>query len=338
MKAVYLKQPGNVRIKEIEQRPLKDGEALLRIHSTGICGSDIGAYRGVNNLVSYPRILGHELAGEILSIPRDNPKGLKAGEKVIVDPYIYCGSCYPCSLGRTNCCTNLKTLGVHIDGGMSETFAHPANMLVKVPADMAWDIVPLAEPLCISLHGLHRLGLKPKEFIAISGAGPIGILAALAAIHYGAVPILIDPLETRLEFARTMGIKNTVNPSAANLPEYIREITFGRMAECVMEASGANSAIRSVLDIVSHAGRIVLTGWPHTETSIPTDVITKKEIDLRGARTSVGNFEEAVELIHSGKVNVSPLLTQVIPIEEAPAVIRDIDKNPGNYMKVTVSF
>jgi 2-desacetyl-2-hydroxyethyl bacteriochlorophyllide A dehydrogenase len=338
MKAVYLRQPGDVQIKEIEQRPLKDGEALLRIHSTGICGSDIGAYRGVNNLVSYPRILGHELAGEILSIPGDNPKGLKAGEKVIVDPYIYCGSCYPCSLGRTNCCTNLKTLGVHIDGGMSETFAHPANMLVRVPADMAWDIVPLAEPLCISLHGLHRLGLKSSEFIAISGAGPIGILAALAAIHYGAVPILIDPLETRLEFARTMGIKNTVNPSVMNLTEHIREITNGRMAECVMEASGANSAIRSVLDIVSHAGRIVLTGWPHKETSIPTDVITKKEVDLRGARTSVGNFEEAVELIHSGKVDVSPLLTKVVPVDEAPAVIRDIDKNPGNYMKVTVSF
>jgi 2-desacetyl-2-hydroxyethyl bacteriochlorophyllide A dehydrogenase len=338
MKAVYLEQPGDVRIKEIGQRSLKDGEALLKIHSAGICGSDIGAYRGVNNLVSYPLILGHELAGEILSIPKNNPKNLKAGEKVIVDPYIYCGNCYPCSLGRTNCCTSLRTLGVHVDGGMSETFAHPANMLVKIPTDMEWDIIPMAEPLCISLHGLHRLSLKPNEHIAISGAGPIGILAALAAIHYGAVPILIDPLETRLEFARSMGIKNTVNPSSVNLADRIREITNGRMAECVMEASGANSAIRSTLDIVSHAGRIVLTGWPHKETPIPTDVITKKEVDVRGARTSVGNFEEAVELIHSGKVNVSPLLTKVVPAGEAPAVIRDIDKNPGNYMKVIISF
>jgi len=157
MKAIYMEKPWEIEVTDIEQRPLQEGEALIKIKSAGICGSDIGAFRGTNGLVSYPRIIGHELAGEILSIPENNKKGLKVGDKVTVDPYLYCGECYPCSIGRTNCCNDLKVLGVHVDGGMAETFAHPADMLVKVPEDMPWDIIPLAEPLTIALHGLHRL-------------------------------------------------------------------------------------------------------------------------------------------------------------------------------------
>lgn len=338
MKALYMEQPWSIELKEIDQRPLQEGEALLKIHAAGICGSDIGAFRGTNGLVSYPRIIGHELAGEILSIPTDNPKGLQVGDHVIVDPYLYCGSCYPCSIGRTNCCNDLKVLGVHVDGGIAETFSHPADMLVKVPEDMPWDIIPLAEPLTIALHGLHRLGLKAGEHIAISGAGPIGLLAAMAAIHYGAEPILIDLVEERLEFAKTLGVKYVVNLKTDDLLEKIKEYTNGRLCECVMEASGANAAIRSALDIVCHAGRVAFTGWPKKETPIPTDMITRKEIDIRGARTSAGEFEEAIDLIYNDKVDVRKILTKVITIDEGPEILRDIEKNPGDYMKVNVLF
>ena len=338
MRAIYLEKPREIAVTEIEQRPLREGEALLKIHSAGICGSDIGAFRGTNGLVSYPRILGHELAGEILSIPEDNPKGLKIGDKVTVDPYLYCGHCYPCTIGRTNCCNDLHVLGVHVDGGMSETFAHPADMLVKVPQDMPWKLIPLAEPLTIALHGLHRLQLKAGEHLAISGAGPIGLLAAMAALHYGAEPILIDLVEERLTFAKTLGIRYTINLNTDDLMEKIVEYTGGRMCECVMEASGANAAIRSALDIVCHAGRIILTGWPARETSLPTDVITRKEIDIRGARTSAGEFEEAIDLIYHKKVDAAKILTKVIPVEQVPEIIRDIEQNPGDYLKEVVVF
>lgn len=338
MKAIYMEKPWEIAVADIEQRPLKEGEALIKIRSAGICGSDIGAYRGTNNLVSYPRVIGHELAGEILSIPENNPKGLKVGDKVTVDPYLYCGHCYPCSIGRTNCCNDLHVLGVHVDGGMAETFAHPADMLIPVPEEMPWDIIPLAEPLTIALHGLHRLQLKAGEHIAISGAGPIGLLAAMAAIHYGAEPILIDLVEERLEFAKTLGVKYVVNLKTDDLLSKIEEYTNGRMCECVMEASGANAAIRSALDIVCHAGRIIFTGWPKKETLIPTDMITRKEIDIRGARTSAGEFEEAIDLICNNKVDVRKILTKVITVDEAPETIRDIEKNPGNYLKVNILF
>ena len=322
MKAVYMEKPWNIEISDVQMPKPKEGEALLRVKSAGICGSDIGAFRGTNGLVSYPRIIGHEIAGEVISIPENNKNGIKPGDRVIVDPYLYCGHCYPCSIGRTNCCVDLKVLGVHVDGGMAEYFCHPADMLLKVPDDMPWDIIPLAEPLTIALHGIHRLNLKAGEHIAINGAGPI----------------MIDLVKERLDFAKSLGVRYTINLREEDLVEKVREYTNGRMAECVMEASGANSAIRATLDIVSHAGRIALTGWPKQETPIPTDMITRKEVDVRGARTSAGEFPEAIDLIYHQKVDARRILTKVISIDEAPETIRDIEKNPGNYMKVNILF
>lgn len=338
MKAINLSQPGNVALINKEMPVPGPGEALIRIMTAGICGSDIGAFRGTNNLVSYPRIIGHELAGIIESVSEDNPKGFKVGDKVIVDPYLYCGHCYPCKIKRTNCCTSLHVLGVHVDGGMAEYFCHPADMLIKMPDDMSWTDAAMAEPLTISLHGIHRGGLKAGEYCAIIGAGPIGLLAGMIAEAYGAHAILLDLVQERLDFAKELGIEYTINSKEENPEERIREITGGEMAHQVMECSGANAAIRSSLDYVSHAGRITLTGWPKTETPLPTDAITRKEIDIRGARTSAGEFEEAIDLIYTKKVDIARILTKTISIDEAPEVIRDIEKNPGNYMKVVVNI
>jgi threonine dehydrogenase-like Zn-dependent dehydrogenase len=336
MKAIKLEQPREIGLVELEKPIPGPGEALIKIKAAGICGSDIGAFRGTNSLVSYPRVIGHELAGVIESIPEDNPKGFKVGDKVIVDPYLYCGHCYPCRIRRTNCCTDLHVLGVHVDGGMAEYFCHPADMLVKMPEDMSWTDAAMAEPLTISLHGIHRGGLKAGEYCAIIGAGPIGLLAAMVAIAYDAHPILIDLVQERLDFAKELGVEYVINSGKEDAEARVREITGGDMAQQVMECSGANAAILSTLKLVSNAGRITLTGWPKNETPMPTDVITKKEVDIRGARTSAGEFEEAIDLIYNKKVDVQKILTKTVSMEEAPATIIDIEKNPGNYMKVVV--
>ena len=336
MYAIKYEGPWKADCVETDRPVAGENEALIKVKSAGICGSDIGAFRGTNGLVTYPRIIGHEIAGEIMDIPDDNPRGLKVGDHVIVDPYLYCGSCYPCSIGRTNCCTDLKVLGVHVDGGMAEYFVHPADMLWKLPDDMPWELAPIAEPLTIALHGIHRGGLKKGEYVVIIGAGPIGILAAMSSLAYGAKPILIDLVEGRLEEARELGVEYTINSSSEDVKARVAEYTNGCMAELVMECSGSNTAVRSTLDIVSNAGRITLTGWPKEETPLPTDVITKKEVDIRGARTSANEFEEAIDLIYTGKVDVKKILTKVISIKEAPETIKDIEKNPGNYMKVNV--
>lgn len=336
MKGIRFSEPWQGACIDMERPIPAEGEALIKVKVAGICGSDIGAYRGTNGLVSYPRVIGHEIAGEIIEIPTDNERGLKVGDRVIVDPYLYCGHCYPCSIGRTNCCDDLKVLGVHVDGGMTEYFCHPANMLIPLPDDIPWELAPIAEPLTIALHGIHRGGLKEGEYCVIIGAGPIGLLAGMVATAYGAHAIMLDLVQERLDFAKSIGIEHIINSGNENAIERISEITNGNMAQQVMECSGANVAIRSTFDYVSNAGRITFTGWPKKETSIPTDVVTRKEIDIRGARTSAGEFEEAIELIRTGKVDVKAILTKVISMDEAIDTIIDIEKNPGNYMKVNV--
>lgn len=308
---------------------------IIIINNGGTCGSDIGAYRGTNKLVSYPRIIGHEIAGEVISIPEDS-RGIVAGDRVVLDPYKYCGDCYPCSIGRTNCCENLKVLGVHTDGGMAEYFCHPAEMLVKVPDTMDWKYIPMAEPLTIALHAVHRTNLQAGEHIGVIGAGTIGLLTALVALDYGAVPIVLDIVQERLDMAKEMGVPYVINTLTDPVEERIREFTNGKNAPVVVEASGANESILRMLDIVSFAGRIALTGWPKSATMFPTDVITRKELDVKGSRNSAGEFEEAIELIQSGRVPVEKVLTQIVTLEDAPETIRDIERNPGAYLKVNV--
>ena len=337
MKAVLLRAPNEIAITQLPEPAYAPGMAVVRIVAGGICGSDIGAFRGTNKLVSYPRVIGHELAGTIVSIDPANKRGLKAGDRVVVDPYIYCGSCYPCSLGRTNCCTDLKVLGVQTDGGMAELYKHPADMLIPIPDNMSYTLASVAEPLTISLHALHRTGLKAGEHIAINGAGAIGLLAALAAIAYGAEPILIDLVEERLAFARSLGVRHTIHLGTQDLLPEISRLTGGRMAEVVVEASGANAAIRNTLDMVSYAGRIGLTGWPAKETPLPTDVITRKEVNIYGCRTSAGEFDEALELLSTGKVDGNAIISKVIRLDQVPDYVRELAAHPDRYLKVVFS-
>lgn len=337
MKAVKMQEPGKIGIADIAMPVRKAGEALLRVRAAGICGSDIGAYRGTNNLVTYPRIIGHEIAGEIVEIG-ENSKGLKAGDRVIVDPYLYCGHCYPCSLHRTNCCEDLKVLGVHVDGGMAEYMTHPAEMLVRVPDSLAWEHIPLAEPVTIALHSVHRSRLKAGEHIAVNGAGAVGLLIALCAKAYGAVPIVVDVVQERLDFAQGIGIEGVINSTREDLLETIKKMTDGRMAEVVAEASGANQAIRNTLFMASYAGRIALTGWPKHETPLPTDLITKKELDIIGARTSAGEFEEAIELMVSGRVDAKAVLSKVVGFSDIPKMVEEQSDHPDRYLKINALF
>ncbi|MFD0965653.1 zinc-binding alcohol dehydrogenase family protein [Seminibacterium arietis] len=337
VKAVCLSEPENVSVKSVDF-PLKgERDVLIKVESMGICGSDIGAYRGTNPLVTYPRILGHEIIGTIIESGIGMPKNIKVGDKVIVDPYIYCGNCYPCSIGRTNCCENLRVIGVHIDGGMQEVIRHPAHLVVKVP-NMPVQELALAEPLTISLHAIHRTKVKEGEHVVVIGAGAIGLMAALVAQIYGATAILVDILDKRLDYAQSLGIKHVINPSTENDLERIKDITQGKMAEVVIEASGANVAIQNTLKYVSFAGRIGFTGWPKTDTSLATNLITFKELNLYGARTSKGEFEEALELLANGKIRPNDMISKVITFDDIPKYVKELSDNPEDYLKINAVF
>jgi L-gulonate 5-dehydrogenase len=338
MKSVYLAAPKQVSAKDIPApAKVNADEVMVRIHAASICGSDIGAYRGTNALVSYPRILGHELAGEIMEAGADS--GFTAGERVAIEPYINCGTCYPCSLGRTNCCENLKVLGVQTDGGMVEQFVHPARLVHRMPADMSWDDAALIEPLTIALHSVHRAGVKAGEHVVVCGAGPIGLLAGSVVLAYGATPILIDPINERLELAHDFGVEFTINPVETDAVARIKEITNGRMAEAVIEASGASSSVASTVDYVAYAGRVALTGWPKEKIAMDTGMFTKKELDIRGSRTSAGEFPEAIELIQSGKIPVQKLISlNTHSLEGLAPAVEEMSAHPEKFIKIIATF
>lgn len=337
MKSVFLEKPGAIYIKEIADKVRGEGEALIQVKSAGICGSDLGAFRGSNPLVIYPTVIGHEIAGEVIQIDQ-NKKGIEVGDHVILDPYIYCGHCYPCSLGKTNCCESLKVLGVQTEGGMMEYRNHPAKLLHKVSSSLEWEVVPIVEPLSIALHSLKQSEAKEGEHVVVIGAGPIGLLIAMAALTYGVEPILIDIVDSRLGIAKNLGVKYTINSAEKDAVKEIAAITKNRMAECVIEVSGSNAAIPKTLDFVSYAGRIVFTGWPKSSVEFATSVITKKELTVRGSRTSNAEFPEAVRLIENNILDVRPLISKVVGFEELPAIFPLVSDNPMDYIKVIGKF
>lgn len=334
IKSIKLHAPGNIFIDEILYPGKAQDHVLIKVESVGICGSDIGAYRGANPLITYPRVIGHEVIGRIIASGDGLPDDIKEGDRVIVDPYLYCNHCYPCKIGRTNCCESLKVIGVHIDGGMQEIFAHPAKLVHKVPDTIPPEHAPLIEPLTIALHALHRAKLKAREHIVIIGAGTIGLMAALVAKYYQAVPVIIDLLDARLRHASACGISLTLNPLRNDISAEIARLTNGRMAEVVIEASGASQSIQATLDYSAFAGRISLTGWPGTATVLKTNLITFKELDLRGARTSAGEFKEAIALLASGEIAAADIISKIITFSDIPAMVKVLASHPEQYLKV----
>ncbi|EEA5334753.1 MFS transporter [Salmonella enterica subsp. enterica serovar Dublin] len=300
-----------------------------------------GAIAIVSSLLVFvfvPRIIGHEVTGIVLQEGAGMPDNIKEGDRVIVDPYIYCGHCYPCSVGRTNCCENLNVIGVHVDGAMQEVVTHPAHLIHKIPDNVPSEMAPLAEPLTIALHALHRANVKAGEYVAIIGAGAIGLMAALSARHYKATPILIDIVEERLRYAQKLGVPYVLNAADDQVIDAIKNITHGTMAQVVIEASGANSAIRNTLDLASFAGRISFTGWPKQETSLPTNLITYKELDLRGSRTSAGEFDEALRMLSTLEINPQDVVSKVVNLDEIPDAVKELDRYPERYLKINAVF
>jgi threonine dehydrogenase-like Zn-dependent dehydrogenase len=335
MKALYLEDYGKAIIKEVLKPSCTKGAALIKVKSVGICGSDVNAFRKKGQPVPVPLVLGHEITGIIEEIDENMAGGFKIGERVILDPYLYCGKCYPCSIGRTNCCESLKVLGVQTDGAMQEFFVHPIQNLVRLDEQIPWEIAPIVEPLTIALHAIHRTALWQGEKAVIIGAGPIGLLAAMVALQYKAIPILIDILQERLDYAKMLGISYTINAESTNALEMIKELTQGRMAEVVIEASGAGAAIRQSLEYASYCGRIAYTGWPSGETQLQTTLITRKELCMLGSRNSVEEFGEAIDLVARGLINARAVLSEVIPFDKLPQMLEQIAKQPGKYLKVT---
>jgi threonine dehydrogenase-like Zn-dependent dehydrogenase len=248
MNALICTTPGSFEYKDIAAPVPEPGQALLRIRRIGVCGTDLHAFEGTQPFFAYPRILGHELAADL--VDAGGAEGFSVGEKVTIIPYFNCGTCIACRSGKPNCCTTIKVCGVHIDGGMAEYLAVPSYSLVHGGA-LSYDELALVEPLAIGAHGIRRAGVEAGEYVLVIGAGPIGLgIAEFARIAGGKV-IVMDLNEQRLAFCKEkLGVAHVINAAATDITEQLQQITNGDMPTVVIDATGSLRAINNAWPMV----------------------------------------------------------------------------------------
>jgi len=312
MDYIVCQEPGNFQLKHKTAPVAKSGEALLKLHRVGICGTDLHAYGGNQAFFEYPRILGHELSAEILEIG-DNDQDLSVGDKVIIMPYLSCGKCIACRNGKTNCCTNIRVLGVHTDGGMQEVIALPAEVLLPA-GTLSHDEIAIVEPLAIGAHALRRAAVQAEETIVVVGCGPIGIgMIALAKI-VGCTVIALDTNQQRLDFVRTeIGADHAINV-LENPLEAIEQITNGDLATAVFDATGNKRALEAGTDYMSHGGRYVLVGLSKGDLTFAHPKIHAKETTLMCSRNATfDDFRWVRETLESGRFPTDKFITHRVP-------------------------
>ncbi|GGW22330.1 zinc-binding alcohol dehydrogenase family protein [Arenibacter certesii] len=296
MKYIVCEEPGNFQLKEKEPPIRKPGDALLKINSVGICGTDLHAYSGNQPFFTYPRILGHELAAQVLEI-ENNSKGIQVGDKVVVMPYLSCGHCIACKNGKTNCCTQIQVLGIHTDGGMQEQITVPISILL--PANNLTDNqMAIVEPLAIGSHAIKRAQLTKGETIVVVGCGPIGIGIMKLAQLEGAKVIAVDMNEDRLQYAKEkIGVDFIVNANNDAINQ-ISEFTNGDLATVVFDATGHKGALELGPSYMAHGGRYVLVGLSKGELTFKHPEIHAKETTLLCSRNAtVADFEYVISMI-----------------------------------------
>ena len=329
MKALICKSPEVFEYEDIPSPILKQGQAIIKIKQIGICGTDLHAYQGTQPYFNYPRILGHELAGDL--IEADGASGFVPGEAVTVIPYFNCNNCIACRNGKPNCCTNIRVCGVHIDGGMVEYLSVPSFSLVKSEG-LNYDALTLIEPLAIGAHGIRRANIIKDEFVLVIGAGPIGLGTMEFARIAGAQVIALDINETRLAFCSdVLKIPYVINGSAENIIEHLRDITNNDMPTVVIDATGSRKAINGALPYLAHGGRFVLIGLQKEEIVLSHPEFHKREATMMSSRNATReDFNHVINAIRMGWVNPSNYITHRVKFDSVKEVFNDwLDPSSG---------
>ncbi len=316
VKTLICTTPGNFEYGLQAMPALQAGQAIIRIRKIGICGTDLHAFEGTQPYFNYPRILGHELAGEIVALDAAGSSNFRVGELVTVIPYENCGVCIACRNGKPNCCENIAVLGVHKDGGMVEFLSVPQRLLVHGNG-LSAEQLALVEPLSVSAHGIRRAGVQPGEFVMIMGAGPIGLAAMELARIAGAQVIATDIQDKRLQFAReTLGIPFTIN-ATTDVAGRLREITGGDMPTVVIDATGNQKAINNGIYYLAHGGRYVLIGLQKDLLQFPHPEFHKRESTLMSSRNATReDFEQVIRYIKDGQVQPDKYITHRVKFGE----------------------
>jgi len=310
MKTIRLEEPGKlIALDTPDPGPPGAGEALVRVHRIGVCGTDIHAYAGRQPFFSYPRILGHELGVEVLATG-EGVSNINIGDRCAVEPYIHCGECIACRRGKPNCCADLRVLGVHRDGGMRERFIVPARKLHQSTM-LEFEQLALVETLAIGCHAVDRARLERDEFALVIGAGPIGLAVMQFAAEAGARVIVLDVNAARLEFCqRQLGVAHAIHAGQEPVLEALLRITAGDLPTAVFDATGNPQSMAATFNYQAPGGRVVFVGLFQGDVTFNDPNFHRREITLLASRNALpADFTRIIRLIENGRIDTTPWIT-----------------------------
>jgi 2-desacetyl-2-hydroxyethyl bacteriochlorophyllide A dehydrogenase len=336
MKALSLAAPKHWQRLDIPGPPSPGpGEALVRVHRVGICGTDVSGYLGKMPFFSYPRIPGHELGVEVEAVG-PGVANVRPGDRCSVEPYINDPDSYASRRGRPNCCEKLQVLGVHCDGGLRPRFLVPARKL-HVSARLAFEQLALVETLAICCHATYRAAPQPDESCLIIGAGPIGLATLEFVKLTGAKLIVLDVNEMRLDFCRrVMGVQHTVKLSD-RVEQDLRELTDGHLPDVVIDATGNSASMSGGFGLIAPGGRLVFVGITTEEVKFRHPVFHKTEGTLLCSRNALPqDFDRIIGLIEGGRIDTRPWITHRAAFEELIDVFPSYTRPETGVIKAVV--
>jgi 2-desacetyl-2-hydroxyethyl bacteriochlorophyllide A dehydrogenase len=316
LRALLCIEPGRLAVVERARPEPGPGEALVRIRRAGVCGTDFHIYEGSHPFLKYPRVIGHELSGEVAKMA---PGGrLEVGQPVYVIPYLSCGTCVACRRGKTNCCQRIAVLGVHIDGGMAEYVSVPETNLALADG-VTLDQAAMVECLSIGAHATRRAAPRKGDRALVVGAGPIGLGCMIFARLRGASVTALDIRADRLAFCRdVLGIEDTI-VAGADAAERLSALTGDDLFDVVFDATGTSASMNAGFDYVAHGGAYVLVSVVRDTISFADPTFHAREITLFGSRNATReDFLEVFAAIRDGRVPTDALITHRAPLEQSP--------------------
>ncbi|MFC5862731.1 zinc-binding alcohol dehydrogenase family protein [Acidicapsa dinghuensis] len=334
MKAVVIEKPGQAAVQSVADPTPKPGEVLLKIRRVGLCGTDLNSFRGKNPMVSYPRVIGHEICATVVEASSGHPH-LTTGTNVTVSPYIPCGRCPACLRGRANACQINQTLGVMCDGALAEYFAIDAAKLYT--ASLGLEELCLVEPLSVGFHAVARGRVAADDAVAIWGCGGVGLGAIAASGFRGAKTIAIDMDDAKLALARKAGATDTINAATEPVHDKLLEITNGRGPDVAIEAIGLPATFRAAVEEVAFTGRVVYIGYAKEQVAYETRLFVQKELDILGSRNAQSaDFREVIAMLEAGRFPVDSAISHTISLNETPETLQAWSTNPVAYSKIIV--
>lgn len=338
MNAIVCKEPNLLEMRRMEKPVPKKGEVLVKTLAVGVCGTDYHAFRGRQPYFTYPRILGHEIAGEIAEIGSCAPEGLRVGDQATILPYLHCRTCIACRNGKPNACSGLQVLGVHVDGAMREYFTVPAEYVVKT-GGLSLNQSVIVEPLCIGLHAVNRGRVKQGETALVVGAGPIGLAAMKFAKLAGAAVIAMDTNAERLAFCRGWAKADYTVEAGGSVRDRLDKLTGGDGPSVVIDATGNAESMMKTFDYAAHGGRIVYVSLVQSDITFSDPAFHKKELTLLGSRgATLQEFGHAIACLQDGRIDADAYVTHRAPFPETAAAFSGWMKPGSGVIKAVIEF